>query len=476
MIIAAPPSRRTTRNAVLAAAALAAVVVVVGAVLVTGREPASSAPSVKGNATHFSGFASTYGGCGVPQGVLDSPNFVSLNVFDTPGDYSTRTRPLSPSESGRIGRFENGRNCGRFVQVTIGNRCTGVNDGAQGQPFCREGSWISDEFNGATLIMVVADGCADPSAWCRDDPDHLGVSTSSLAWFTKDGAPVGHIDPDHWNNRHVSWSYVPTPDYSGDLRIGFLRDAGRAKPVIAVSHLRNGVHGVEYLGPEGGWQRALPNGDMGQSFILGPTEKGGTDYRVRVRDASDSLVEQGRVYRFSLPATCSSGCSETYAEVDYTTEAPSSETWGSAAVPTTTASSSSVVPTTTAVVTTTTTARAAPAAPVAPVAPKTTVKALQAACTATYRVVNSWQGGRQVDVTVRNTGAKPLSGWRTTFSVDGSQRFTTPWNAVVNQSGGQVVAVNQNYNGSLAAGASTSWGAIVSGVDRPVTGMACAPR
>ena len=26
--------------------------------------------------------------------------------------------------------FDNGLNCGRWVQVTIGNYCTGVNDGA----------------------------------------------------------------------------------------------------------------------------------------------------------------------------------------------------------------------------------------------------------------------------------------------------------------------------------------------------------
>ncbi|MET1072505.1 MAG: cellulose binding domain-containing protein, partial [Umezawaea sp.] len=193
---------------------------------------------------------------------------------------------------------------------------------------------------------------------------------------------------------------------------------------------------------------------------------GGTDYRVRVRDASDSLVNSGRVYRFSLPAGCSLQCADTYSEVDYTTEAPSSETWGSAVVPTTTASSSSAPVTTTTTVPVVTTTTTAP----------TTTRAVQAACTATYRVVNSWQGGRQVDVTVRNTGTKPLSGWRTTFSVDGSQRFSNSWNAVVNQSGGQVVAVNQNYNGSLAAGASTSWGSIVSGVDRPVTGVACSPR
>ena len=31
--------------------------------------------------------------------------------------------------------YDNGLNCGRWVKVTIGNYCTGVNDGAPGQPF-----------------------------------------------------------------------------------------------------------------------------------------------------------------------------------------------------------------------------------------------------------------------------------------------------------------------------------------------------
>lgn len=476
MTTAAPSPRRSTRKAVLVGAALSAIAIVAAVVLVsTGG--AESAASVNGNATHFAGFGSSYSGCGLPQDVLDSPDFVSLNVFNSPGDYSPHPRPVSPLDAQRIGRWENGRNCGRFVQVTIGGYCTGINDGEPGKPFCREGSWVSDDFNGATLTMVVADGCAAATAWCRDDPDHLALSTTSLTRFTKNGLAVGHIDTAHWNNRHVSWSYVPTPHYAGDLRLGFLRDAQPSRPVIAVSNLPNGIHGVEYQGPDGAWQRAEANGDMGQSFIPGPTASGGTDYRIRVRDASDAMVNQGRVYRFSLPSTCFSRCADMYTKVDYTTEeapAGTSAGWTTAesAPPTTTAATTTtntgttttptdVVTTTTAAATTTTTTKQATPQP---------------GCVATYAVVSAWNGAHQVNVTIRNTGPNPISGWSTSFSMAGSQQFTNPWDAVVNQSGRQVVAVNQSYNGSLAPGASTSWGAIVSGADQPVSGLGCAPR
>jgi len=463
----AATSRSATRKAVVAGIALATVAVVSIAVLAFTNSSASPV-SVRGNATHFAGFGSAYSGCGLPEQVLDSQDFVSLNVFDTPGDYGAHNRPIPPSESNHIGRWENGRNCGRFVQVTIGNFCTGVNDGARGQAFCREGSWVADDFTGATLTMVVADGCADATAWCRDDPDHLGLSSSSLKRFKKGGVLAGDIDAKHWNNRHVSWSYVPTPNYSGDLKIGFLRDAQSAWPAIAVSHLPNGMHGVEYLSADGRWRQAKPNGDMGQSFLLGSDVPLGDAYRIRVRDVSDELVNAGREYSFTLPPQCAPKCTEAYTKADYTTETAA---WTSAATPPSTSSSTPTTTTTTETTTTTTTTTTTP-----PTTTKTVPAPPAKACSITPSVYGSWPGAYQVEFTVRNTGTAPLSGWSTGFSFSGSQRVTTSWNALVTQSGNHLVGNNQSYNGSLPPGASTSWGAIMSGTDQPLTGLRCTPK
>jgi hypothetical protein len=456
------------------------VALVATAVVAATRTPApvvgNAGAENEGNATHYYRLGSPYGGCGLPQEVIDSADFVALNVFDTPGDYTSSSTPVPAGESHRIGKWDNGRNCGRFVRVTLGDYCTGINDGARGLPFCRDGSWAGDSYNGATLTVVVADRCVDASAWCRDDPGHLGLSTGSLSKFAKNGLPVGNIDPVHWNNRRVSWSYVSAPGYIGDLRIGFQRDAQRSWPVITVSHLPNGIHGVEYLGVDGTWQDGRPNGDMGQSFIIGPTDSGGTGYRIRVRDATDALVKDGQVYSFTLPAECSTKCAAPYTPVDYNADGTSAT---SSEIPTTTTSTTTGVTTTkTANVVPSSVVAAPPPPPPPPPPPMTTTAAPvppvpSAGCTVTAHIGTPWPGGFQVDFTVRNTGPTALSRWNVAFSFAGNQRMGNAWNAVVRQSGGQVAADNQSYNGSLAPGATTSWGAIVSGVDQPLSGLRC---
>ncbi|WP_250564405.1 cellulose binding domain-containing protein [Sphaerisporangium fuscum] len=79
-------------------------------------------------------------------------------------------------------------------------------------------------------------------------------------------------------------------------------------------------------------------------------------------------------------------------------------------------------------------------------------------CTATYKVTNSWQGGFQGDVTVKNTGSAPISGWTVKWSFANGQTVTQLWNGALTQSGADVTVKNVSYNGNLAAGGSTSFG------------------
>jgi hypothetical protein len=301
---------------------------------------------------------------------------------------------------------------------------------------------VTDGYAGAQLTMVVADSCGDSNAWCRDDPGHLDLSTASLNRFVKNGVPVGDMNPAHWNNRRVSWSYVPAPNYTGDLKLGFLQGAQRYWTAIAVSHLPNGVHGVEFLGADGSWQQAQPDSDLGQAFLIGPTATAGTAYAIRVRDASDALVNDGRVYRFTLPDQCLSGCAAAYTGIGYTT---------GTSTPTTT-------PTTT------------------PTGPTTTTTPAGASCTVTSAVTATWNGGHQLEFTVKNTGSAALTGWTTAFSFAGTQQVTNSWNALPTQTGQQVRAANATYNGTLAAGATTTWGAVVTGTSQPLNALACTAR
>ncbi|HEX3650209.1 MAG TPA: cellulose-binding protein, partial [Pseudonocardiaceae bacterium] len=294
--------RFVVRARLLLAAAVAAVVGLLLFQLPANALDVTGTPApVTGNATWFTGLGSPYGGCGLPQADLDSQDFVALNVFNTPGNYGPFPRPLPASMADDLGMWDNGLNCGRYVQVTIGDNCTGTNDGAQNEPFCRNGSFVGDTYNGATLTMVVADSCADSNAWCRDDPFHLDLHQDSLNRFQQGGVPVGDLFPSHWNNRHISWQFVPAPNYTGDIQIGFLQGAQTWWGATSISHLQGGIHGVQYFA-NGTWQSATMDGDMGEAYILSPTTAGGTQFQIRVTDAGDALINNGRVYTFSLPS------------------------------------------------------------------------------------------------------------------------------------------------------------------------------
>jgi Cellulose binding domain len=435
---------RRRRLTVSVFAIVAAVALVVLAQLPAGAINVSGTPSpVTGNATWFSGLGSPYGGCGLPQADLDSQNFLALNVQNSPGVYSDLPRPISAANAAEIGMFDNGLNCGRWVQVTIGNYCTGTNDGAPNEPFCRNGSWVSDQYNGATLDMVVADSCDDGNAWCKDDPYHVDLAQASLNQFVLNGAPVGNMYPNHWNNRQVSWQFVAAPGYTGDISIGAIQGAQPYWPAIAISHLPNGIHGVQYFA-NGSWVTATMDSDMGDDYIIGPTTgtgTAGTQYEIQVIDASGNLINNGRVYNFTLPSGCTNGCGTAYTPISYTTST------GPVTSPSPSPSPS----------------------------PSSSPSTGSGTCTLTEAVTNSWSGGYQLQLTVTNTGSAPTTGWTTGFAfADTTETIASSWNATVTQTGTKVSAVNASYDGSIAAGGSTTFGMVVNGSNSALSALTCA--
>ena len=264
--------------------------------------------------THFDGLGVPYGGCGIPQDKLETQSFVALNVFNSPANYSFWTRPISGNDLQYLGEFNNGKNCGRWVRVTIQEFCNGTNDGAQNQPFCRGGSgWVKDGLEGATQDMIVADSCGDDNAWCRDSRYHLDFSLSSMNKFALNGSAVNLL-PNNDNNRKISWHYIEAPNYIGDINIYFMAGAELWWPAISINHLQNGIHGVEQL-INGSWVAVPMNKDMGQAYIL---QGGSTHFQIRVRDVSDELINGGRVYNFDLPAACNGKCSAAATPAVYT--------------------------------------------------------------------------------------------------------------------------------------------------------------
>ncbi|SCG52198.1 glycoside hydrolase family 6 protein [Micromonospora coxensis] len=87
------------------------------------------------------------------------------------------------------------------------------------------------------------------------------------------------------------------------------------------------------------------------------------------------------------------------------------------------------------------------------------VTAAQAAtqCSVDY-TTNDWPGGFTATVVIKNLG-DPVSSWNLGFTFpNSSQRVQQGWSAKWSQSGQNVTATNESYNGSLASGASTSIG------------------
>jgi poly(3-hydroxybutyrate) depolymerase len=95
------------------------------------------------------------------------------------------------------------------------------------------------------------------------------------------------------------------------------------------------------------------------------------------------------------------------------------------------------------------------------------------ACSAGYRVVSSWSGGFQADVTVSNTGSTAITGWRVSWTPASGQSISQVWNGTLTTSGGTATVTNAAYNGALTPGSGTSFGMLVSGSAGTTPALAC---
>ena len=281
----------------------------------TAQTSSDSGTLNTGFATYFDKIGTPAGGCGVPEEQLDSPNYVALNVQITPKEYTSQTaRPNLRPES--TGLFANGLNCGRWVHVTLTKACAGFNNnGTKAENLCPDASLVPHPMAGASLDMIVADSCQDGNGWCRDDKFHLDLHRSSLAQFTKDNKTVDVSTP--WGNPQITWQFIKAPNYTGDIKIGLGANWQKDYLPIILTHLENGLHGVE-VELNGKWESATMTGDNGQSYVLPNAVK--PPYKIRVKGADDLLINGGRVYQFTLPTTCGGAgvCPAAYTKVDYT--------------------------------------------------------------------------------------------------------------------------------------------------------------
>ncbi|AXG82972.1 lytic polysaccharide monooxygenase [Streptomyces paludis] len=86
-----------------------------------------------------------------------------------------------------------------------------------------------------------------------------------------------------------------------------------------------------------------------------------------------------------------------------------------------------------------------------------------ATCTSTRKATNSWSGGYQADVTVKNTGPNTILGWMVEFTLPSGQKVESLWNGSATYGGQQVMVHNADWNGKLAPGASATFSYVGSG-------------
>ncbi|MEH1012990.1 glycoside hydrolase family 9 protein [Micromonospora sp. CPCC 206060] len=96
-------------------------------------------------------------------------------------------------------------------------------------------------------------------------------------------------------------------------------------------------------------------------------------------------------------------------------------------------------------------------APSAAVAVTTAPDSPTASCTVTY-TTSDWTTGFTANITIANTGTSTVNGWSLQFAYTAGQQAGQGWSANVTQTGSTVTATNLAYNGTLAPGASTSFG------------------
>ena len=94
-------------------------------------------------------------------------------------------------------------------------------------------------------------------------------------------------------------------------------------------------------------------------------------------------------------------------------------------------------------------------------------------CSATYQLVNSWQGGFQGQVTVQNNGSTTMNGWTVALALPSGVSLSQIWSGVSTGTSGNVTVKNASYNGTIPGNGSTVFGFVANGSSSPAPTASC---
>jgi hypothetical protein len=100
-----------------------------------------------------------------------------------------------------------------------------------------------------------------------------------------------------------------------------------------------------------------------------------------------------------------------------------------------------------------------------------------ASVTATFAKASDWGSGYEGRYTIKNDTASAVTGWKVEFDLPSGSTVGTYWDALLTKAGQHAAFANREYNGSVAAGASVTFGFIVNGTGAPqnctINGASC---
>ncbi|TDD40236.1 chitinase [Actinomadura sp. KC06] len=96
---------------------------------------------------------------------------------------------------------------------------------------------------------------------------------------------------------------------------------------------------------------------------------------------------------------------------------------------------------------------------------------------ATFTKAADWGSGYEARYTITNATESAISGWKVEFDLPSGTTIGSYWDALLTKSGQHATFTNRNYNATVAAGASVTFGFLVSGSGAPtnctVNGGSC---
>ena len=94
------------------------------------------------------------------------------------------------------------------------------------------------------------------------------------------------------------------------------------------------------------------------------------------------------------------------------------------------------------------------------------------ACTAVLTIPNAWPGGYQAEVKV-TAGTAPIASWSTSVTLPAGSSTNNLWSGTASGTSGTFTVTNAPWNGSLGAGASTSFGFVGNGTPPAAGSLTC---